>query len=326
MKVLVTGATAPLGEALVRGLIADPAITRVIAVGLDPAPVLLPPSPKLAYRSVDLTRERAVHDLLFGAARTGGIDAIVHGPLHRRAADRGRRVHAQNVETTRALVASAEHHPTIRRFVYVGTAGVYALSGDRTTGLDEDAPLELDPRASQWLRDRVEADLTVCARRAGSGLTITVLRCAEVLAPGTGSQLYDYLQSRVCLRPLGFDPMINVLSEDDYVRAIQCALHAPHGGVYNIAGADTAPLSQIVARWGRIGIAVPGPLLAPLYRLRTLTVGFEFRYEHNARRFHVASAVDGRRAEEELGYRPGAPLRWPHAGQGGSSARIASRA
>ena len=326
MRVLVTGATAPLGEAVVRGLLADPAVTHVIAVGLDPAPVLLPPTARLAYRSVDLTRERAVHDLLFGAAREGGVDAIVHGPLHRRAIDRGRRVHAQNVDTTRALLAGAERHPTIRRFVYLGSADVYALHADQPGRLDEDAPLEFDPGAPQWLRDRVEADLTVCARRAGSALTIAVLRCAEVLAPGTGSQLWDYLQSRVCLRPLGFDPMINLLSEDDYVRAIRCALHAPHGGVYNIAGADTAPLSQIVARWGRIGVAVPGPFLAPLYRLRTLAVGFEFRYRHNARRFHFGGVVDGRRAEDELGYTPRAPIRWPRPQHGGSSARIASRA
>ena len=40
------------------------------------------------------------------------------------------------------------------------------------------------------------------------------------LVAQSGSQLHDYLQSRVCLRPMGFDPMLNVLSVDDAVRAI----------------------------------------------------------------------------------------------------------
>ncbi len=311
MRVLVTGATAPTGEALIRALLADRAIAHVLAVGLDPQPVLLSTSARLTYRACDLTRPRAAHDLLFGEGRALGIDAIVHGALHRRAGDHGAHVHAQNVDTTRELLTSAARHPTVRRFVYVGTAEVYALRAAEPTLLDEDAALEFDPGAPQWIRDRVEADLTVCTQLGAAGLSPIVLRCAEVIAPGAGSQLWDYLQSRVCLRPLGFDPMINVLSREDQVRAIQCALASRHVGVCNIAGAETWPLSAIVARWGRVGVPVPGPMLAPLYRLRSWTVGFEFHYDRNARRFHFGGVVDGRRAEEALGYRPTTPIHWP---------------
>ncbi|MCE9575380.1 MAG: NAD-dependent epimerase/dehydratase family protein [Deltaproteobacteria bacterium] len=316
MRVLVTGATAPSGEALIRALLADRAIEHVLAVGLDAQPVLLPASPRLTYRACDLTRPRAAHDLLFGQGLALGIDAIVHGALHRRASDHGARVHAQNVETTRELLTASARHPTVRRFVFVGTAEVYALRAAEPTLLDEDAALEFDPGAPQWIRDRVEADLTVCAQLTASALRPIVLRCAEVIAPGAGSQLWDYLQSRVCLRPLGFDPMINVLSREDQVRAIQRALASPHVGVCNIAGAETWPLSAIVARWGRVGLPVPGPMLAPLYRLRSWTVGFEFRYDRNARRFHFGGVVDGRRAEDALGYRPTTPIAWPVASHG----------
>ena len=52
---------------------------------------------------------------------------------------------------------------------------------------------------------RVEADLAVCACIGRSPLVVTVLRCAECFAPSSGSQLWDYLQSRVCLRPMGYD-------------------------------------------------------------------------------------------------------------------------
>jgi len=144
-----------------------------------------------------------------------------------------------------------------------------------------------------------------------SPVSIVVLRCAEVLAPGSGSQLWDYLQSRVCLRPLGFDPMINVLSVADAARAIRLAAAGAGHGVYNVPGADTLPLSRIIARWGRRDVPVPGPLLAPLYRLRTWSVGFEFRYDLNLRRFHFGGVVDGTRARRELGYEPRHPIAWP---------------
>ena len=43
----------------------------------------------------------------------------------------------------------------------------------------------------------------------------------EALAPGTGSQLYDYLESPVCLRPAGYDPMVNLLTIEDAALALQ---------------------------------------------------------------------------------------------------------
>lgn len=310
MRVAVTGATTAAGVALVEALLADPAVDHVLAIAVgERGP--WPADPRLTYRAIDLTRARAVHDLIHGPVRALGIEVIVHGTLHRCAHDRGRRVHAQNVAITRELLLACEHHPTVRRFVYAGTAAVYAVRASEPNLLDEDTPLDFDPGASQWLRDRVEGDLTACARMGTASLAIVVLRCAEVLAPDAGSQLWDYLQTRVCLRPLGFDPMINLLSLADAVAALRTAIAGRGCGVYNVAGADTLPLSAIVARWGRLGVPLPGPLLAPLYRLRTRTIGLEFRYDLNLRRFHFGGVVDGGRAARDLGYRPSHPLAWP---------------
>lgn len=308
MRVLVTGATTPLGAAVSRRLIADPAVEHVLETAAVPG---LADGPRRSYRRADLAQHRGVHDLLHGPARAAGIDAVVHLALHRRSTDEGPRIHARNVEATRALVRECAALPSIRRFVFVSSAAVYALRGRAPTLHDEDSALELDPRAPQWLRDRVEADLTVCARMGLERFAITVLRCAEILGDGTGSQLWDYLRSRVCLRPLGFDPMINVLSLDDAADAVALALAHEGNGVYNVTGADTLPLSRLIARWGRHGVPLPEPLLAPLYRLRRRTTGLDFRYDLNRRRFHLGGVVDDSRARAELGYRPSHPLVWP---------------
>jgi UDP-glucose 4-epimerase len=315
VRVLVTGATSRLGSALVDELLASSKVEHVLAVGSEPVPAQLPPeSPRLSYREIDLGRSRSIHDLLFGTARQLAIDAVVHLAPHQRARGSRRRLRAIHVEATRELLLLCERHPTIRRFVHRGTGDVYAVRLTEPNLLDEDQPLELDGAGPTWLRDRVEADLTACARIGTSSVRIAVLRCAEVLAPGTGSQLWDYLQSRVCLRPLGFDPMINVLSVADAVRAVVLALESEGQGVFNIPGADTLPLSRIARRFGRAGVPIPGPLLAPLYRLRAGTIGLEFRYDVNMRRFHFGGVLDGSRARAQLGYEPRHRLTWP--GQG----------
>jgi UDP-glucose 4-epimerase len=309
MRVLVTGATTPLGAAIIEHLVHARDVELVLAIGREPSASL--PEERVMYRCADLTRPRVMRDLLQGVARAHGITAVVHAMHHREANGMDRRVHAQNVDATRELVVACAEHPTIRRFVYRSFAEVYAPQHAAQDLIDEDTPLDFEPTAPAWLRDRVEADAAVCAHLGGS-LEIAVLRCAEILAPGTGSQLWDYLSSHVCLRPLGFDPMLNVLSLDDAAVAFGAALASTAVGAFNIPGYDTLPLSHAIEESARrVCIALPGPLLSPLYRLRRAIAGYGFRYDLNARRFHFGGVLDGRRAHTALGYLPQTPVRWP---------------
>lgn len=310
--VLVTGATTPIGRALVAALLDDPAVSHVLAVGVEPRPACGLPLERagLSYMQADLTRAREVRDLLHGPAKEHEARVIVHAPLHRSPHDRGRRVHAINVETTRALLGLAERHPTLRRFVFRSHCEIYELRADQPTVFGEDQPLDFSPRAPQWLRDRVEADLTVCARMGLAQLEIMVVRASECVGPDVGSQLYDYLQSSVCLRPWGYDPMINAISVDDLVEALRLAVHSHAQGVLNVAGADTLPLSAVIRAAGRLDVPLPGPLLSPLYRLRKVARGTSFRYDLNAWRFHFSGVPDDRRARQVLGYRARRPIDW----------------
>ena len=86
MRVLVTGATTPIGLALVAALLADPTTELVLAVGAerDPMPLGSQAASRYRYRQVDLTRSR-------GASRP---------PLRGRAGSRDRRDHSQRAAPT----------------------------------------------------------------------------------------------------------------------------------------------------------------------------------------------------------------------------------
>ncbi|MFK7985948.1 MAG: NAD-dependent epimerase/dehydratase family protein [Sandaracinaceae bacterium] len=310
-RVLVTGATTPLGVALVERLLASDTTEHVLAVGVEPRWRGVGGGDRLTYRVADLTRPRRVRRLLFGPARDLGIEVLVHGPLHRSARDRGRHVRQLNVESTRALLELAEDHPALRRLVFRSFAEVYRMQSDLGCLISESHPLDLSPGRPQRMRDRVEADLTVCGRMGlTQDLSIIVLRCAEVMAPSSGSQLHDYLQSRVCFRPLGFDPMIQVLSLEDAARVLALAIGSDREGVFNAAGLDVLPLSRAIQLSGQTEVPVPGPLLGPLYAARSMTRGTEFQYGLNKARFHFSGVLDGRRAADELGYTPENPVEW----------------
>ena len=309
-RVLVTGGTTTVGRALVKRLLADDATERVLVVGREPQRSSLQLDARLSHLHFDLARERSVRSLVFGPVRDEGITAIIHMATHRGLV-KGERAHALNVEGTRRILHFAERVPSVTRFVYRSYGSVYARDARLPARIDEDHPLRIGARTPQSILDRVEADLAVCARMGMSRIAIAVLRCAECLAPGAGSQLWDYLQSRVCFRPLGFDPMINVISPEDLGHALALAAESDAEGIFTIPGLDTLPLSRIIARFGRTEVPMPGPALRPLYRLRGMVTDADFHPDVSRGRLHFGGVLDGERAAKVLGYEPAQPVHWP---------------
>lgn len=310
-NVLVTGASTPVGERVIRRLLNDSRVHRILAVTTHNAPLAIPENERLTSIPVDLRRSRRVHSLLFGPARAMEINVVVHTAMEPSATKEGSSVHAYNVEALRSIMSLSERHPSVRRLVIRSAAEVYQIQNNLPVLIEEDHILNMSRRAPQWVRDRVEADLTACARMGLSPLQIVVMRMAETLAPGTGSQMFDYLQSPVCFRPAGYDPMLNFLTLEDTAAALQRAIHNEEQGVFNIPGADTLPLSACIRKWGRIGVPSPDGVITPLYRIRNRLTGHDFRYGMNRRRFHYSCVLDGSRAARVLGYIPAHPILWP---------------
>ncbi|MEO0604827.1 MAG: NAD-dependent epimerase/dehydratase family protein [Myxococcota bacterium] len=303
---LISGGTQPLGLQLARRW-TEQARGPVLVLGVEPEDdVPLPGS--VAYAQVDLTRTRDVEAVVRREAPRRGLDTIVNLAFHR---DPHREEPQLNVEATRTFLRIARDEPGIRHLVHRSTSDVYRHRGNQPDVIREDCPLDHDPTTPRWIRERVEGDALMCAASGTCpGLTVTVLRCAEILAPRMGSQLYDYLSSRVCLRRMGFDPMLNLLSIDDAVRAFELALeHRPEGPV-NVPGADTLPLSRAIRLWGRNGLPLPSGLLGPVYYLRHRLRGSTFDYRVNLDRFHYNGVLCGQRARQTMHYRPQTTIAW----------------
>ena len=311
-SVLVTGASSPLGQELVRSLLADTRVRHVLAVDDVPPQRALPFSHagRLTYLPVDLTRARKVRELLFGPARELNTEVVVHLSEHTSGYGKGRQVHAQNVEALRSILDLADKHPTLRRLVVKSHAVVYRVGLDLPVQVEEDHPLNLDPRAPQYVRDRVEADLTACARMGLIQCEVVVLRCAEIMAPGVGSQLFEYLDAPVVFRTLGFDPMVNLANPADIVAALELATHGSGEGVFNVPGHDTLPLSEAARKVGAVSVEAPEWFIRPAYALRHWAVGSEFEYGIQRNQLHLGLVLDGTRAERVLGYRPRHAVDW----------------
>lgn len=191
----------------------------------------------------------------------------------------------------------------VRRLVVLSRGSVYGADLRNPVLLREDAPLRGSSRHS-GLRDIVDADIlaqSLAIRRPS--LSIAVLRPANVVGLHVRNTMVGYLRLSLVPTLLGYDPMLQLIHEDDLVSSIRLALESGAPGVFNIAGPGAAPISVLIRETG--GRAVPlllpffGPAIESLWNRGVSPAPLP-----HVDYLRYPCLLDDRRARKVFGYRP----------------------
>ncbi len=323
--VLITHADEPLGRRLVKSLYHDPGVASLLAVGDGPAPrafdrFLSETPPRLAYACVDLARHRSVADLFHARrVRDLGIDTVVHVPRH--GATPGAALAAGVAERTAEARLVLQHSlevASIRHLVALGSAFVYRLEPGNANRLDESCALDLDPDVPAEIRAWIDCDMLFHAEIGSERLHTALLRVPTVVASGGAIYLNPALEGppRPQLRPLGFDPLCALISDKDVAKGIQAAIERRARGVFNLAGHELVPLSQLERWTRRPRLPLPGSALRWAARGAALLGAGSATLDGPHLRFGFS--LDTTRAQRELGFRPGYRIGMARSGDGRS--------
>jgi UDP-glucose 4-epimerase len=290
--VVVTGVCGRLGRRVCRALHRE---TKVI--GIDRR--AFPDKPKdVDHWQVDLRRKKT-QDVFRGGARA--VMAVVHlGVMHDPRASQSEH-HSWNVSGFAKLLDYVATYK-IPKLVVLSSANVYGPQPDNAQFLSEEAPL-LGGQHFPEIRDLIEVDMLAQSFFWKHPETETVvLRPVHILG-SVHNAPSNYLRLPMIPRLLGFDPMVQVVHEDDVVHAIRLALRPGVKGIFNVAGPDPLPLSRLIDTLGRPSLPVPHMMakmtLQSLYKWRLSSFPApELDF------IRYVCMVDDRRAREELGYSP----------------------
>ncbi len=300
-RVLVTHVDSPLGRRLAKALYHDPDVSLVLGIGTGPAPTFLDAwRNKVAYQRLDLVRSRHLVTFFdserFARAR---LDSVIHLPFAAESA----RVRIPGgipslVSETRRLLEACKEARAIERFVYLSSAFVYQPEPGNANVVSEGQALDLEADVDAEIRAWIDADL-LCQRDLNSRhLHVTILRAAAILSDGG-----QFLQSPPLERgepPPGFDPIFSVVSDRDVARALLLALHADKPGIYNVAGNEFFPRSELCTPSPHVGpFPVPGFVRDALSLVES-ALGFWRAGAHH--RYGVV--LDTRQAQDALGFEP----------------------
>ncbi len=288
--VLVTGICGRLGQLVVRQLHRS---HRVI--GVDRRPFDRLPA-DVVHHEVDL-RKKKIRDVF----RTEKIDAVVHlGVMHdprKSSADH----HSWNVAGFAKLLGYVAEFG-VKKLVMLSSANVYGPHPNNPQFLTEDAPL-LGGASFSDIRDLIELDhLAQGFFWKHPEVNTVILRPVHIVGT-VRNAASNFLRLPVVPTLLGFDPLVQLVHENDVVRALISAVESDVRGIFNLAGPEPIPLSRILSRLGKPTIPVPHtfaqPLLRRLWNMR-LTSFPPPEMDH----IRYICMVDDARARSELHFQP----------------------
>jgi UDP-glucose 4-epimerase len=288
--VLVTGDCGRLGKRLVRMLHRERAV-----VGIDARPFADCPK-DVEHFTFDLRRKKT-RDVF----RSREFSAVVHLGIMHDPRKNSSEHHAWNVTAFQKILDYVAQYEVTKLIVLSGAA-VYGPRSDNPQFLTEEAPLLGGARFSD-IRDLIEVDMLAQSFFWKHPQTETVvLRPVHILGDVRNASS-NYLRLARIPTLLGFDPMMQVVHQDDVVRAIQSALVPGKRGIFNVAGCDPLPLSSLISLTGRPRIPVPHPLAEVLAR-RLWALGVTSFPAPELDFIRYVCMVDDRKARETLGFVP----------------------
>jgi UDP-glucose 4-epimerase len=183
-----------------------------------------------------------------------GLDIDLDAPRPRAARESA----ATGMRALLAACASAG----VERVAVLSSSCVYGALPDGSDFVDEDHPVRASADHAV-LRDAIAAEALALQLAHGSAVPrVCVLRAVPALGFLKSSWLARYLCQPLAVGVLGFDPMVQVLHEDDLVQALELCVERGLRGVYNVAGAGELPLSIAIAEAGGRRVALPESLAA----------------------------------------------------------------
>lgn len=209
-------------------------------------------APQTDIAGVDFIQADLRNPLLAELLKTEGVELVCHLALVEGARPGEASFDFNVAGSVKLLGACVE--AGVRRVVLKSSTAVYGAHADNSAFLTEDGSL-------RGPRDLVEVE-SFCSSlcRQASQLELTRLRFPHIAGPSVDTPMTRFLKEPWAPVLLGFDPMQQIIHENDVVDALLQAVLGDTAGVFNIAAEDALPLSQLMALGGKLPLPIPHSL------------------------------------------------------------------
>ena len=250
-RVLVTGADTFWGGRVIQALEADPEVEVILGLGEH--------DPSVPFERAEFVRADQTYSILHRLVQATKVDTIIHTFLVSDSTlAKSRALHEINVIGTMNLLAAASASGSaVTNLVVKSSTKVYGANERDPYWFSEDTKRST-PAKTMVERSLIEAESLIADFAVDRPQTaVSVLRFANVLSGGLTTPITQNLSRPFCPVLIGFDPLLQFVSSEDVVRALEHATRLKLRGVYNVAGAGRLPWSEVVSMVGSRPLPLP---------------------------------------------------------------------
>jgi UDP-glucose 4-epimerase len=295
-NVLITGVSGYLGRRLALELAQHADIGAIIGVDIVQPPTAIE---RLTFHAMDI-RDAGIGALLMRYT----IDTIYHlafvvQPIHDL-----KKMQDVDYEGTRNVLECARECE-VRHLIAISSTLAYGAHADNPPELTEESPLRGNRRFPYgYHKAQVDMLMQAFAQRHPE-MVLTILRPCTVFGPSVNNYVSRMLFLPFTVSIRGYDPQVQFIHEDDFVRSCLLAMEKRIPGTFNIAGDGALAASDIARMTGTRPIGLPTwivyPLLEVLWRLHVPGIAVNRGYLDYVRYPFLASNA---KAKAQLGFFP----------------------
>lgn len=250
--IVVTGTSGFKGSRLLKALERDKRYKSIVAIDNKKPDI---PLKKTKFYKLDLT-ETLVDVKLAEILKKEKCDTLVHCAFPITPPKNQAYAH-ELISIGTLYVFTACQEARVRKVILASTADVYGAFPTNPNFLQEDRHPPQGARQSQFLADKIDAEKQALkyAKKYPDRI-VTILRPANILGPTIQSYKTNYLRRPFITTIMGFDPLIQLVHEEDVIRAFMLAIEKDCPGIFNIVGDGVLPLSRVIKICGKMNLRI----------------------------------------------------------------------
>jgi UDP-glucose 4-epimerase len=244
-NILVNGVTGYWGSRVARVLVQQPDV-RVIGIDIE--------KPGEQIEGLDFIQTDVRNPLLVDLLITEKIDTVCHLTFIDSNRPNEAAFDVNVMGTVKVLGACAE--AKVDQVLLKSSTAVYGAHPSNSAFLIEDQSLK-GSRSYGYTRDLMEVEAFCNGfQRQVPEVKLTILRFCSIIGPSVDTPMTRFLSEPLTPVLFGFDPMMQIIHEDDVVAALVHALLTGAAGVFNVAAEGVLPLSKIMGLAGKLPLPV----------------------------------------------------------------------
>lgn len=295
-RVLITGISSFLGARLAQVLEISDEVSYIAGIGWA--------EPPLALSRTEFHKADIRNPLIRRVVSATECDTVVHADLISNTAQMGGRSSQKerNVIGTMQLLAACQRAEHVKKVVIRSSSAVYGIDPSSPSVLTED----WSGKGAHYGYSSDVYDAEAYTRDFGRrrpDVTLTILRMTNILGPTAETNMTQFFSLPVIPTPLGFDPRLQFLHEDDAIEVLRLAVLEDHPGVFNVAADGVVYLSQAARIARRLQLPIPAQLASFVGGLVSRAGIVDFPSDQLTLIVH-GRVIDNARLKETFGYEP----------------------